>query len=116
MNEVDEYLAQQPEGHRALLERIRAKVKSIVPDAEECISYKIPTFKYKGMLCSYAGFTNHVSFFPGKQPIVDCADDLKEFKTSAGTVQFTLENPLPDAVLEKMIRICAERNEKKKRR
>ncbi len=113
MNEVDEYLAGQPEGHRAALERIRAKVKAIIPDAEECISYKIPTFKYKGMLCSFAGFKNHCSFFPGKQPIVDCADDLKDFKTSAGTVQFPLDKPIPDAVLEKMIRICVARNEAK---
>ncbi|HNU07936.1 MAG TPA: DUF1801 domain-containing protein [Pyrinomonadaceae bacterium] len=113
MNEVDEYLAAQPDRHRALLERIRAMVKAIVPDAEECISYQIPAFRYKGILCSYAGFKSHVSFFPGKQPIADCADQLRGYKTSAGTVQFPLDAPLPDPIIERMIRICVERNEEK---
>ncbi len=116
MNQVDEYLANQPEPHRALLEQIRAKVNEIVPEAIECISYQVPTFKYKGMLCSYAGFKDHVSFFPGKQPIVECAELLKGYKTSAGTVQFPLDAPIPETLLERMIRICIERNENKSSR
>lgn len=111
MNDVDEYLSKIPPGHREALERIRAKVRVLVPSASESISYGVPTFKYFGMLCSYAAFRNHCSFFPGKQPIVECADDLSGFKTSAGTVRFGIDAPIPDEILEKLIRIAVARNE-----
>jgi uncharacterized protein YdhG (YjbR/CyaY superfamily) len=116
MNEVDRYLAAVRPEQRVQLEHLRALVRRVVPDAEECISYGIPTFKYYGMLCSFAAFTNHCSFFPGRAPIEAFAEELKEFKTSAGTVQFTLDHSLPDELVERMVRICVARNESKRKK
>lgn len=111
MSEVDDYLSKLPEWQREALGRIRSTVRSMVPQATESISYGVPTFKYLGMLCSFAAFKNHCSFFPGKQPIAECAEALTGYRTSAGTVQFTIDNPIGKAVLEKMIRIAVARNE-----
>ncbi|MBK7706415.1 MAG: DUF1801 domain-containing protein [Acidobacteria bacterium] len=114
MNEIDIYLSNVRPEQREQLERLREIAKRIAPEAEECISYGVPTLKFHGMLCSFAAFKNHCSFFPGRAPIVACADELKDFKTSAGTVQFTLDRPLPDALIEKMLRLCVERNAAKR--
>lgn len=114
MDEVEQYLSRVRPEQREQLERLRAIVRRLVPEAEECISYGIPTFKYKGMLCSYAAFKNHCSFFPGRAPIGEFSEELRDFKTSAGTVQFTLEHPLPESLIERMVRFCRARNETKK--
>jgi len=113
MNEVDRYLSGIRPEQREQLEHLRTVIKRLVPEADECISYGVPTFKFKGMLCSYAAFKNHCSFFPGRAPIDEFSEDLKEFKTSAGTVQFTPDHPLPDALIEKMVGFCRARNESK---
>ena len=116
MNEVDRYLAEVSPEQREQLERLRSIVKRIVPDASEGISYGVPTFRLNGMLCSFAAFRNHCSFFPGKAPIVACANELKNWKTSAGTVRFTLTDPLPDELIERMVKLCVARNESKGKR
>ncbi len=60
---IDEYLALQTETVRAALEKLRQIIKSVVPDAEEAISYQIPAFKYHGLLVGFAAFEKHCSFF-----------------------------------------------------
>jgi len=106
---IDEYLALQPENFRIILEKIRQLVKKICPDAQEVISYQIPTFKYYGMLVSFAAFKKHCSFFPGGI-VPQFADELTDFKTSKGTIQFTPENPIPDKLLIKIIKFRMEQN------
>ena len=62
---VDEYLARVPEPARGTLNKVRAAIRSAVPsEATEAISYRIPTFKYKGPLVGFAAFSNHCSLFP----------------------------------------------------
>jgi uncharacterized protein YdhG (YjbR/CyaY superfamily) len=113
MSEVDDYLAGINGLQRAELERVRSMVRRVAPDAVECISYGVPTFKLHGMLISYAAFKEHCSIFPGKAPIEALAAELKDFKTSAGTVRFTLERPIRDDLLERIVRECVRRNESK---
>lgn len=109
---IDEYLESVPDKFRDALEHIRQLVKSIAPEAEECISYSMPSFRYKGMLVHFAAFEKHCSFFPGG--IVDrYKDELKDFKTSKGTIQFTPEKPIPDALLTKIIGMRMLENEEK---
>jgi uncharacterized protein YdhG (YjbR/CyaY superfamily) len=104
MNTVDEYLAQVPDPQRAELDRIRAFVKQTVPEAEESISYMMPAFKYKKKpLIYYAAFKNHLSIFPTSGPTETLKDQLKDFNASKGTIQFTLEHPLSDALLGEIL-------------
>jgi uncharacterized protein YdhG (YjbR/CyaY superfamily) len=109
---VDEYLANTPEPARTTLKHIRAVIKSIVPkDTTEVISYRIPMFKYKGMLVGYAAFAKHCSLFPtGSGVIEKFAKDLKYYRTSRGTIQFPSDKPLPDALLKKIVRARVKEN------
>lgn len=103
---VDEYLANTPEPARSTLKHTRAVIKSVVPkDTTEVISYRIPMFKYKGMLVGYAAFAKHCSLFPtGSGVIEKFAKELKPYRTSKGTIQFPSGKPLPDALLKKIVK------------
>src|ERR1700746_2495650 len=109
---VDEYLANTPEPARTTLKHIRAVIKSVVPkDTTEVISYRIPMFKYKGMLVGYAAFAKHCSLFPtGSGVIEKFAKDLKSYRTSRGTIQFPSDKPLPDALLKKIVKQRVKEN------
>jgi uncharacterized protein YdhG (YjbR/CyaY superfamily) len=77
-NDVDEYLAGIPEPARTTLNEVRAIIRSVAPpEATEGISYGIPTFRYKGMLASFAAFSDHCSLFPGARPIIEFKNELK---------------------------------------
>jgi len=103
---VDEYLANTPEPARSTLKHIRRVIKSVVPkETTEIISYRIPMFKYRGMLVGYAAFAKHCSLFPtGSGVIEKFAKELKSYKTSRGTIQFPSDRPLPDALLKKIVK------------
>lgn len=102
MSEVDEYLKKVDPAQRKELERIRKIVKKIAPDAEEVISYRVPTFKYnKKPLLYYAAFKNHMSLFPGAP--LRLKDKLEGYKLRKGTIQFTVEKPLPESLIKEIV-------------
>lgn len=109
---VDEYLAGIPEPARSTLEHIRKVIKSVVPkETTEVISYRIPMFKFKGMLVGYAAFAKHCSLFPtGSGVIEQFAKELKSYKTSRGTIQFPSDKPLPDSLVKKIVRQRVKEN------
>jgi uncharacterized protein YdhG (YjbR/CyaY superfamily) len=112
---VNEYLARLSEPSRGALQRVRTIVRDVIPpEATEVISYGIPTFKYNGMLMSFAAFSNHCSVFPGAGPIEEFQKDLKNFRTARGTIQFAPEKPLPSRLLRKLVKARMEENERKK--
>jgi uncharacterized protein YdhG (YjbR/CyaY superfamily) len=113
--DVEGYLSQLPEDSRAALEKLRRTIKSLVPGAVEVISYQIPTFKYQGrMLVSYAAFQNHLSFFPGAQPIEAHRNELKSYQTSKGTIRFPIDRPLPAALVKKLVKARIKENERRR--
>ncbi len=109
---VDEYLAGIPEPARSTLKHIRAVIKSVAPkETEEVISYRIPMFKFNGMLVGYAAFAKHCSLFPtGSGVIEKFAKELKGYKTSRGTIQFPSDKPLPDSLIKKIVRERVKEN------
>lgn len=112
--DTDSYLALQPEKARDVLEKLRQTIKSSAPEAEEVISYGLPAFRYHGMLVYFAAFKNHCSFFPGS--IVEkMKNELKNYKTSKGTIQFTAEKPLPTALVKKIVKARVKENLNKKK-
>jgi uncharacterized protein YdhG (YjbR/CyaY superfamily) len=112
---VDEYLSRVPEPARSTLNKVRAVIRSVAPsETTEGISYGIPTFKYKGMLASFAAFSDHCSLFPGAGPTVEFKNELKSFKTSKGTIRFALNKPLPATLLRKMVKARIAENERRK--
>ena len=115
---VDAYLAAVPEPARSTLEKMRALIRSTVPaEATEAIGYGMPTFRYKGALVAYAAFKNHCSLFPMNASLVEAfKEELKEYKTSKGTIQFTVDKPLPAALVKKLVKARVAENEQKKQR
>jgi len=102
---VDEYLARVPEPARTTLNKVRAVIRSVVPaEATEAISYGVPTFKYKGPVIWFAAFSKHCSVFPTASVIEKFKDELKDYKTSKGTIQFPVDKPLPSALVKKMVK------------
>ena len=113
---VDEYLAAVPEPARSTLNKMRAAIRSAVPpEATETISYRIPAFKYNGVLVWFAAFSSHCSLFPTASVIEAFKDELKGFSTSKGTIQFGTDKPLPPALVRKLVRARLAQIESKKR-
>jgi len=114
---IDEYLAGVPEPARSTLNKIRATIRSVVPpEATEVISYRIPAFKYKGMLVWFGAFSDHCSLFPGAGIIEAFKDELKRYPIAKGTIQFPLDKPLPVTLLKKIVKARVAANEAKKPR
>jgi uncharacterized protein YdhG (YjbR/CyaY superfamily) len=115
--DVEAYLALVPEPARATLEKMRAMIRAAAPrEATESISYKIPSFQYKGGLVWYAAFKNHCSFFPMDHSLeAEFAEELKKYKTSKGTIQFPVDNPLPKALVVRIVKARVTLNEVKAR-
>jgi uncharacterized protein YdhG (YjbR/CyaY superfamily) len=111
--EVEAYLARVPEPARNLLDELRATIRAAAPKtATEEITYRIPSFNYKGSLVAYAAFKRHCSFFPmGSRVLEDFAEELKDFRTSRGTIQLPLDKPLPKALITRLVKACVARNE-----
>jgi uncharacterized protein YdhG (YjbR/CyaY superfamily) len=103
--DIDAYLALQPENVQIALEKMRTIIRATAPAAEEVISYGMPAYKYHGMLVYFAGFKNHYSLFPGNASLIaTMAEELKGYKTSKGTIQFTLDKPVPVALIKKIVK------------
>ncbi|MBI1792130.1 MAG: DUF1801 domain-containing protein [Acidobacteria bacterium] len=116
--DVDEYLARVPEPARGTLNRVRAAIRSAVPpEATEVISYRMPTFRYKGPLLGFAAFPNHCGLYPMSPAVIEAfKNKLKNFPTSKGAIRFPVDKPLPAALVKKLVKARIAENERKKRR
>ena len=114
---IDDYMMSHSADVREQLEIIRAAVQSVVPQAEEVISYSMPAFKYKGrVLVYFAGFKNHCSLFPAGSKILDLmAEELKDYRSTKGTLQFKYGKKLPLTLIKKIVRARAKENEELER-
>jgi len=107
---VDEYIAGFPPEQQAVLQGIRALIRSEAPHADEAISYAIPTFDLHGKhVCHFAGFKGHLSFFPTGQAADAFAAELTGYKGGRGTVQLPWGRPLPEDLIRRMVRYRVER-------
>lgn len=110
---TDEYIALfSPDIQKTLL-TLRETIKKAAPMATEKISYQIPTFYLNGNLVHFAAFKNHISFFPTGEGVEAFKDELGEYKTSKGTIQFPLGKPLPLGLITKIVKFRVEQNLKK---
>jgi uncharacterized protein YdhG (YjbR/CyaY superfamily) len=99
---VDEYMALQPEPARAILARVRRAIRKAMPDAEEGISYQIPTYKLLGRAALYfAGWKAHYSLYPaGERLLAEFRDELAAYHVDKGTIRFPLSKSVPDKLIE----------------
>lgn len=110
---IDEYIAMQPENVALILENIRETIRKVIPAAEETIGYGIPTFKHHGNLVHFAGYKNHIGFYPGADGIETFKNEMSQYNTSKGTVQFALDKPIPYDLITKITQYRVQQNEEK---
>ena len=107
---IDEYIAGFPPDIQAILEKIRTTIRKAAPQAEEAIGYRMPTFKLYGNLVHFAAYAHHVGFYPTSSGIERFSRELSRFKTSRGTIQFPLDDPIPYELIARITRFRVEEN------
>ena len=106
---IDEYIAGFPKETQRLLQQMRRTIKRYAPGAKEAISYAIPTFKLEGNLVHFAGYKNHIGFYPGGV-VKFFDDDLSKYKRAKGSVQFPLDEPLPLDIVRRIVEFRVKQN------
>ena len=107
---IDEYISTFPKDIQKILEQVRQTIKKAAPDADEAISYQIPTFKLNGNLVHFAAFKNHIGFYPGSKAIEIFQKDLTKYKSSKGAVQFPIDKPIPLSLIQKIVQHRVKEN------
>jgi len=107
---IDEYIATFPEEIQKILEELRATIKAAAPDAEEKISYQMPTFALKGNLVHFAALKNHIGFYPASSGIQAFKDELSIYEGSKGAVKFPIGKPLPLKLISKIVKFRVTEN------
>ena len=101
---IDDYIASFPKDLQIILEQMRTIIRKAAPKAEEVISYAMPAFKLNSVLVYFAGYKNHIGFYPMSAAIIAFKKELSIYKSSKGAVQFPLDKPLPSALITKMVK------------
>jgi len=107
---VDSYISSIPEPTQALLQQLRTAIKTAAPEAEEVISYQMPAYKYHGILVYFAGYMNHIGFYPTSSAIEVFKTELKIYKFAKGSVQFPINKPLPLELIDRMVKFRTMEN------
>lgn len=111
---VDDYIASFSREKQAILTEIRNTIKEVVPDAQEVISYQIPTFKKNGMLVAFAGYTNHVGFYPLPSGIEKFKEEISAYKWAKASVQFPWDQPMPLDLIRRLTLFRKQENNNQK--
>lgn len=101
---IDEYHKSHPPEIRVKLNEIRALIHKAAPEASEKISYNIPTFFLNRNLVHYAGYKNHIGFYPGGKALSEFPKDIQNFKYAKGSIQFPLDESLPTKLIERIVK------------
>ncbi|MEQ9412335.1 MAG: DUF1801 domain-containing protein [Cyclobacteriaceae bacterium] len=111
INTVDAYIASQPLEKREMLEQIRSIIQSVVPNAEEGISYMLPTYKQNGHLVGFGVNNKGCSFYCMNPKIAEhLPKEFEKLNWSASTLHFTLDEKLPVEILKKIIQYRVKEN------
>ena len=107
---VDAYISRFPPKVRVILKKIRTTIRKAAPGAEEKISYQIPAFFLEGSLVYFAAFKNHIGFYPRTTAIAKFKKELASYKGAKGSVQFPLDQPIPYALMSRMVKFRVREN------
>jgi uncharacterized protein YdhG (YjbR/CyaY superfamily) len=110
---INEYIATFPEEIQAILQEIREIVKAAAPDAEEKISYQMPTFFLKGNLVHFAAFKNHIGFYPTPSGVEAFKEEIARYQGAKGSIRFPLDEPMPLDLIARIVKMRVAENLKK---
>jgi uncharacterized protein YdhG (YjbR/CyaY superfamily) len=107
---IDEYIASFPAETQKILKKVRSTIKAAAPDAEEKISYQLPTFALNGNLVHFAAHKNHIGFYPTPTGVEKFKKELAGYEGAKGSVQFPLDKPIPYELIEKIVKFRVKEN------
>ena len=107
---VDDYIRSFPEDVQEILEQLRQIIKAAVPEAEEVISYNMPTYKLNGQLVYFAGWKKHIALYAAGSAAKLYADELVPYLQDKGTLQFPLNQPMPFDLIRRIVLYRAQEN------
>jgi uncharacterized protein YdhG (YjbR/CyaY superfamily) len=113
LNSIDEYISQFPNDVQEVLQKLRATIKAAAPGAVEKISYQMPTFYLNGNLVHFAAYKNHIGFYPTPSGIERFEEELSAYKGGKGSVQFSLDKPLPYGLISEIVKYRVVENMKR---
>lgn len=105
---VEEYFNSVDPASREILERIRAVILEVVPDAKELISYQMPAFKRSRIFIFYAAFQKHIGVYPPLQADADLVAELAPYRGEKGNLKFSLDQPMPYDLIARVAKALAE--------
>jgi len=107
---IDEYIMAFPEDSQKYLRQIRETVKKAAPEAEEVISYGMPSFRLNGRLLYFAAFKKHIGFYPMATGVNAFKSMLTGYKWAKGSIQFPLDKPIPHELISNIVKFRVEEN------
>ncbi len=111
---IDDYLSSVPGEMKIVLEELRKLIREAAPEAEEVISYNMPAYRQDGMLVYFMAHKNHIGFYPGNNAVNEIfKEELKEYKTSKGTIQLPVNKVLPKRLLQRIVKFRIKENVEK---
>jgi uncharacterized protein YdhG (YjbR/CyaY superfamily) len=110
---IDDYIATFPEDVQSILQKVRATIRKAAPKAQEAIKYQIPTFVLKGNLVHFAAFKNHIGFYPTPSGTAEFEKELSRYESGKGSVRFPLDQPIPYALITKIVKFRVKEQGKK---
>lgn len=111
---MDEYIGTFPDAIQKILQELRETIKATAPEAEETISYNIPTFKMNGKsLIYFAGWKNHISLYPIPVGGEAFNKQIAKYVEGKGTLKFPIDKPLPLKLITKIVKLKLAKNKKR---
>jgi uncharacterized protein YdhG (YjbR/CyaY superfamily) len=109
---IDDYVAAFPPETQLVLREIRGLIRECAPEATETISYTIPTFDLNGRhLVHFAGYGDFVSLYPGASSFEEFGEELAPYRNAKATARFSIERPLPEDLIRRIVRFRVRENE-----
>lgn len=110
---VPEYIAAQPASVQKQLKKMRSLVKKFAPQATECISYQMPAIQQEGIVLWYAGYAKHIGLYIYPAGVNHFRNELGAYKLAKSGIQFPLAEPLPEDLIERIVKFRLQDNEAK---
>jgi uncharacterized protein YdhG (YjbR/CyaY superfamily) len=110
---IDEYIASFSTEVQTILKKIRITIRNAAPDAQETISYKIPTFRLNGALVYFAAFKKHIGFYPPVRGDARLEKAISIYAGQKGNLQFPLDQPIPYGLIGRIVKLRAKQNSSK---
>jgi uncharacterized protein YdhG (YjbR/CyaY superfamily) len=108
--DVAEYFTWFPQETQEKMNQVKGAILKVMPQAEEGISYAMPTYKYKGLLAHFAAYEKHIGFYPGSKAIEVFANDITGYKSAKGSIQFPLNKLMPLNLVTKIVEFRLQEN------